>query len=315
MPNEPQTTLSDATLPDHLAATVWELNGLPAERMAPWLADVLAGRKVLPVGMPGDGVADALVDLEPCLEDLPRRAFHDAVRRSVQQCVERNEPDSLRVLLHVAVQRDYRSVGRDLARLVTRTPQDFDALPPDSRCRILSAIRDLHVALAPEFWEALAQRDAGLFGGIVFAALAATDPARAISLLPQLPPNSDALTDVFEIHLPLAWNAANPTHRERMRQALAAVVPQCPGATRDALNQFADDLGYRRVPRGGYLDTGAPEHRQRFEAVPPPDRGSANASRPGSLTSLKARRSPHGVNPQESSGQADLAGPGIVAGG
>lgn len=243
MPNEPQAILSDAGLPEHLAATVWELNGLPAKRVTAWLEDVLAGRKVLPVGMPGDDVADTLVDLEPCLDDLPRRAFHDAVRKLVQQYVKRNEPEPLRLLLRVAVQCEYHSVGRDLAVRGTRAPQDFDALPPDSRCRILSAIQDLHVTLAPEFWEKLAQRDAALYGGIAFSALVAADPARAINLLPQLPPNSDALTDVFEIHLTLAWESANRVRREQMRQALAAMVSRCPEATRDALNQFADDLG------------------------------------------------------------------------
>jgi hypothetical protein len=256
MPNEPQTTLSDAGLPEHLAATVWELNGLPAKRMAVWIEDALAGRKVLPVGMPGDDVADTLVDLDPCLEDLPRRAFHDAVRKLVQQSVKRNEPDPLRLLLRVAVQCEYRSVGRDLAVLVTRTPQYFDAVAVDSRCRILSVIQGLHVTLAPEFWEKLAQRDAALYGGIAFAALVAADPARAISLLPQLPPRSDALTDVFEVHLPLAWYAANPARREQMRLALAGVVSRCPEATRNALNQLADDLGIDVSPAADALIPG-----------------------------------------------------------
>jgi hypothetical protein len=256
MSNRPQTILSDAGLPEHLAATVWELNGLPAKRVTAWLEDVLAGRRVLPVGMPGDDAADTLVDLESCLDDLARRAFHDAVRKLVQQNVKHNEPDSLRLLLRVAVQCEYHSIGRDLAALGTRTPQCFDALPPDSRCRILSAIQDLHVTLAPEFWEKLARRDAALYGGIAFSALVAVDPARALSLLPQLPPESDALTDVFEIHLPLAWNAANQARREQIRHAAVSVVSRCPETTRSALNQFADELGIDLCPAAEALVPG-----------------------------------------------------------
>jgi len=242
------TILSDATVPDHLAATVWELNALTARQVVAWLADVLAGSRSLPVGMPGDGLADALVDLEPCLDDLARRAFHGAVRELALACVRGNDPEPLRALLHVAVQRDYRALGRDLANLVTRRPQEFDALPADCRCRILSAVRDLHATVTPGFWEALVQREPARFGGIALAALLASDPVRAIGVLPRLPPDPDLLADLFDVHLPLAWGEADPTRREQMRQALAAAVPKGPAATQEGFQRFARDMGIDLSP-------------------------------------------------------------------
>jgi hypothetical protein len=236
-------------LADLLAPLVQRLDSMDATQVRAWLDDVLAERASLPRALPDDSPVPTLIALDPLLDDIHRDHLRRALRATVADCLhDAPEGDALAWALLILTRVEDRKIGHQLAAFVNGP--DFAALPADTKCRILSTIVDLRFAPGNvDFWERLLQdQDAGALSGLVFQAIAETDPLRAVKLLPDLPTGKRTLDQLALAHLPQLWEFANRTTRESIRQELVAIRRNCRSDLADALDEFAEDANVDLVP-------------------------------------------------------------------
>ncbi len=244
-------------IPEHLQELVGELDEKPQEEFKEWLRKSLAGHIALPKAMPDDEPWDILSDLDRYVTDAARRNLDEAIDellretiREIEECAQTSDTETQNIqqheilvpLLRVIVNLDRRSLDGQLAQLV-RNQQAFFQLDANTRQRVLTALVDLRSPQSESFWKDVCISDPGVHGGIAFAALAAHNLISALELLPHIPENSSALDAIFDVHLPLAWEACTTDEIREARRTLGAVLPECRPGVGDAIQTFGEEHG------------------------------------------------------------------------
>lgn len=214
------------------------LNSMSLDELRAWLKDALNERVPVPKLTRDDPPDVALLAHESTLDKPTRRDLEAACCDLVHEFTRSGEGSDTYVaaLLHLAVGLQTRDrVAAALAAMPTNVTT-WSRLTRSVKQTVLLTLTDLRAVQPAGFWHAMLEQDADAFAGAALAGTLANSWEAGLSILPRLPAR-ESFASAAAILVDQALEDLPPALRTGCLRELADVLPRCPCALRDALDE------------------------------------------------------------------------------
>jgi hypothetical protein len=203
------------------------LNDRSHDEILAWLERALLGRELLPRLTPDEAPHLGLLRVDRLQKPATRDSLRDGCLQLVRQfCAEgHGETAYVEELLHLASAFKIPEAVQMLAQLACRFP-DIADIPPEVRVAVLAALVDTPPPQPPEFWEQTLKQAPEDYAGLALSGVLATNPARAVKMLPAMP-DVERAGHAAALKLELAWDDLLPKQRSQFVDDIQAILPQC----------------------------------------------------------------------------------------
>ena len=216
------------------------INEMSHDEIRDWLKRALQGQEQLPRLAPDESSFVAILRLEKTLKAAARDSLREGCHQLVREfCADgHGEGPYLEELLSLASAFKNPETVQMLAQLALELPR-LPRLSLDIRLAVLAALVDTPPPQQPAFWEDILKQDPEKYSGLALSGLLATDRAKAIRMLPEMP-NSDRAGQAAALKLDLTWDDLTPKQRSHFVQDVEAILPLCPPRFAGPVKAWAD---------------------------------------------------------------------------
>jgi hypothetical protein len=203
------------------------INDLSHKDIRVWLKRALRGQEPLPRLTPDESHYLGILRLEKSLKPAVRDSLRDGCRQLVRQfCADgKGQASYLEELMSLTSAFNDPETVEELSGLALRFPQ-LPEITTEARLAVLATLVDAPPPRSPDFWEEILGQNREKYAALALSGVLATNPARAITMLPALP-NDERVGQAAALKLDLAWDALPAKQRFQFVQDIQATLPQC----------------------------------------------------------------------------------------
>lgn len=224
------------------------VNDLSHEEISAWLERALRGREPLPGLTPDESPFLGILRLEKTLKPAARDSLRDGCFQLVRQfCADgREETAYTEELLSLTSAFKNPEAVQMLAQLALRFPQ-MPQIPLEIRLAVLAALVDTPPPQEPVFWKSVFEQAPEEHAGLALSGVLATNPARAIGMLPAMP-DVERIGQATALKLDLAWDDLPPGKRVQFVEDVEAALARCGPRFADPVRAWTGSKGASANP-------------------------------------------------------------------